>query len=82
MQGNQFNTLIVTIVIVGLGVIFVPRWLDQNQLKRDSSLTCQLYRDDIAFAKKNEAKGWFDLANSHREIAAKNLKRGNCTPVN
>lgn len=81
MQGNQFNTLIATIVIVGLGIIFVPRWLDQNQLHRDSSLTCQLYRKDIAYAKEVEAKGWFDLAKSHREIAAKNLMRGKCTPV-
>ena len=79
MSNSKFGLLIFVIIGVGVMIAFGPRFLDQQQEKRDSSVDCILYRNYMQAALQYQQAG-NDLArDAQLSKAIKQQKAGKCS---
>ena len=79
MNNSQLTVLIGAIFLVGLGLLFGPRFLDDRQKDRDRSPECGMYRSWLDLSRKARIQGISSSANESYEYALENFRKGKCT---
>jgi hypothetical protein len=81
MSNTKFLILIIVLIGVGFGVVYGPRFLDQQQADRDASSTCLMYRSMLKFAVDYAEMDAKTQAADAYGKAMDYLEEGKCTKI-
>ena len=73
--------VLLLVCIVAAAFIYIPKYLDEEQLARDNSKACKQYREFLQTAENWNKLGDADQANGVYNIAVDLFRKGKCTKI-
>ena len=73
--------VLLVVCLVAAAFIYIPKYLDGEQLARDNSKACKQYREFLQTAENWNKVGDTDQANGVYNIAVDLFRKGKCTRI-